>query len=108
MSLELAPETESRVREYAEAEGVSIDDLLTRYFPPRVAPRDPRAHVQALLTNWQREYGLPVPPGGYKTTSELFAQWDAEDAQMTEAERETERRFWEDYERGRDDRPLQF
>lgn len=41
MSLDLRPETESRVREYAAAEGVSVDDLISRAFPPRTpAPAD--------------------------------------------------------------------
>ena len=42
MPLDVAPEVESTVREYAAAEGVSIDELLARHFPPRrVADDDP-------------------------------------------------------------------
>ena len=40
MSLELSPEIETTVREYAAAEGVSIDDLMARYFPPRRVPAE--------------------------------------------------------------------
>ena len=40
MPLDIAPEIENIVREYAEAEGISINDLLARCFPPRRIPPD--------------------------------------------------------------------
>jgi hypothetical protein len=53
MSLELAPEAESRLREYAEAEGISVSTLIDRHFPPIQPRRDPAARVRALLAQWQ-------------------------------------------------------
>lgn len=113
MSLELKPYAESVLRQEADREGISVDDLIVRTFTSKQAPLPTEAdsekeRVLALLRQWQQEYGLPVPRGGYKPLSQLFAEWNAEDAQMTDEEREEERRFWEDYERGRDDRPLQI
>jgi hypothetical protein len=110
MSIDLSPEVERKLHEYAAREGVSASEYVARLLQSAISdtPRDPVAHVQTLLTQWQQEYGLPVPSGGYKSTAELFAAWDAEDAQMTEEEREEERRFWADYERERDRRPVQI
>ena len=62
----------------------------------------------ALLAERQAKYGLPVPPGGFKPLGQLFAEWNEEDAKMTNEEIEEERRFWEDYERERPNRPLQI
>lgn len=55
MSLELAPEVENTVREYAEAEGVSINDLLARTFPPRRPPVAPDDPVLVFLNSRLRE-----------------------------------------------------
>ena len=111
MSLELSPEIESAVREYAEAEGVSINDLLARTFPPRLSntERDPGERIQALLSRWQQEHGLPPRPDGKKhsTLAELSAEWQGEDSQMTEAERQADRELWEAYA-DRDREPIQI
>ena len=71
MSLQLAPEVETAVRQYAKREGVSPEELLRRAFPP-VAPV---LSVQAWLHQWQQEYGLPPRSDGLRHTSarELFA-----------------------------------
>ena len=131
MAMQLPPETESRVREAADRAGVTIVELLNRTFAPpsngahhsnpadpdgtnrassvaEETPEETCARVQGLLHQWQKDYGLPVPPGGFKTVGELFAEWNEEDAKMTDEEREEERRFWEDYERERPNRPLQI
>ncbi len=98
--LDLAPEMESRVREYAEAEGVSVNDLIARRFPPRprIAGQDTRVRVQSLLSAWQQEYGMPTMPGSGKTLAELTAEWQAEDANMTPEQIAQERAFWAEYE----------
>ena len=111
MSLNLAPEIESSVREYAARGGVSVDELLARAFPPvesngKQSPvasadkTDSRDRVLALLRQWQQEYGLPPRPDGRKhiPVSELFAEWVAEDANMTPEEAEEAQRFAEEYE----------
>lgn len=108
MSLDLAPEIETTVRLYAEREGVTVNELLARAFPPdkpttpsqHLAFENPVARVSALLRQWQQEHGLPPRPDGQPHTSvqELLAQWDAEDAQLTAEEVEAERQLWEDIE----------
>lgn len=102
MSLELAPEVENTVREYAEAEGVSINDLIARTFPPRTARRDPAEHVRNLLSQWQQQDGTrfaqPAPNDGAMTPSEaLFQKWVEEDEQMSEAERQLHAESWEKF-----------
>jgi hypothetical protein len=104
MSLDLAPEVESTVRQYAEREGVSVDELLARAFPPvkslSAKPQnatDDADRVNTLLQSWQQEYSLPPRPDGrvHTSTADLFAQWDAEDAALTPEDVEAERRLWE-------------
>lgn len=109
MSLDVAPEVEITVREYAAEEGVSISELLARYFPPRkVDPTDPnKERLFAKLRQMQKEYGLPVPLGGLKSLAQLSAQWAAEDASLSEDDRRADREFWEAFNQ-RDRLPLQF
>lgn len=61
------------------------------------------ARVPALLRQWQQEFGLPTRPDGKGHTSaeELFAEWDADDAQRTPEEAEAEQRLWEEYQSDR-------
>lgn len=57
MSLELAPQTETRLYEYAAAEGVSIDAYVNRLLE-KAAPRQPDAKALQLLATirqWQME-----------------------------------------------------
>jgi len=110
MSLQLAPEVEQRVREQADAEGVSVSDLVARYFPPMPAtPPRPEIpdeeteieRVQALLTKWQAETGdAALMNREHRTLAELSAQWAAEDALLTDEQREADHRLQEEYERG--------
>lgn len=54
--LNLAPDIETRVREYAAAEGVSVEELIARAFPPR--PRKPDEKASRLIkaiAKWQSE-----------------------------------------------------
>lgn len=106
MSLELAPEVERAVAERAAAEGISINELLSRYFrpaPPR--PQTSVERVKSLLTQWQHMDNTPVarplPNDGSMTPSEaLFQQWDHEDDSLSEAERQTQEDLWEEFKRG--------
>jgi hypothetical protein len=94
--LELAPETEASVREYAERRGVTVDEMLARAFPPVQTDRD---RVMALLHRWQEESGgMPPRPGGgpeHIPVSQLMAEWDAEDAMRTPEQIEADTRLWE-------------
>lgn len=102
--LDLSPETETHLETAAARAGVSVETLIRRVFvrdetsARATLPSGDADRVQNLLTEWQKEYGLPVPPGGFKTLAELSAQWQAEDAEMTDAER----KFWAEHEQERD------
>jgi hypothetical protein len=113
MSLEIAPQLEREVIEYTSRNGITIDELLSRAIhserpKPSKAPKettghaDNRAHVQALLTQWQQEEGLPNLADGQASLSlaELSAQWQKEFETLTPEEQEAERQFEEDYEKG--------
>jgi hypothetical protein len=109
MSLELDPRAETILRQEAEREGVSIDELIVRRFArPQPAPQEAPApdvekeRVFARLAAWQRQdstpFVLPIPNADtIKATEALFRQWDEEDANMTDAKRDAEDRFWEEF-----------
>ncbi len=99
MSLQLAPEIETAVHQYAEREGVSLNELLRRAFPPVTAA----SSVQTLLQQWQKEYGLPPRPDGKVSAParELFARWEAEDAQLTQEEAAADQEIWTEYQTAR-------
>jgi len=106
MSLDLSPEIEKRVRERAEAEGVSVNYLMARIFAPEMTqkspPTDPKAHVRALLAQWQAQDNTPILPpipirNGKTPTQALFRKWEEEEAQLTEEEQEQQEKFWEEF-----------
>lgn len=118
LTLDLRPEVENALREYAAEEGVSISDLLARTFPPKTAhphtngtngttSREPQDRIQTLLSAWQQQYGLPTPPGGTGSLAELSAEWAAEDAALSPEDRQADRAFWEAFN-ARERQPLQF
>ena len=115
--LNIASTLEQTFRERAHALGLTDDEYFARLLevPPAVAPvitptpptsktplpetpEETRTRVQALLTKWQVEDGSYFPTE-HKTLAELSAKWAAEDADMTDEEREAERLFWEERER---------
>jgi hypothetical protein len=109
MSLELKPETEDAVREYAEREGVSVDELLARTFAKKPPARSAvsaseKERAVALLRRWQQEMPAVAPPppnDGSLTPSEaLFRQWEQEDAALTDAQRAEQEELWQDYQQG--------
>jgi hypothetical protein len=56
MALDLAPDTERRVREYAEEQGVSIEILMVRAFPPRIPKPDQKSlDLAAIIRQWQMD-----------------------------------------------------
>jgi hypothetical protein len=122
LTLELRPEEAAALSAKATARGVDVATLLhdlvaheTRtengegvgVLPEGAAEK---ARVAALLQTWRRAEGLPTLGDGATHTpvAELFAQWEAEDAQLTPEEVEAERRFWEDYSRDRDNRGVEI
>ena len=92
MSLELGPETERRVREYAAAEGISIEELMDRAFPPRVCEE---THT-LLAQRYAETDNLCLK---HKAFSTLFSEEEARSARITAEEYVTELKFWEDYDR---------
>ena len=66
---------------------------------------EPEDRVLALIHKWQQEYGLPPRPDGstgHVPLVDLFAEWAAEEANMTAEEIEAEQKLWEDIERNRE------
>ena len=105
MRLDLSPHAASILEHEASRAGMSVDALIEQTFSPRPQPQpapvetheETDKRVQALLTKWQKEAGLPQPVGGSKTLAELRAEWAIEDANMTAEERAAESVFWEEH-----------
>ena len=108
MSFDLSPQIKSILEQEASRAGVSVETLLRRTFTPVALAEDTATRLQNLLTQWQKQYGLPTPPDGARSLVELSAEWATEDAHLTEAERETDRKFWEDFNHGHDTPRLQI
>lgn len=78
---------------------------LMRKAVPADAAIDPGDHVSDLLAQWQAEDRTPLrapvlTQPGETPTQALFRKWAAEDANMTEAEKEAEDRLWKEIEQG--------
>lgn len=112
LTIELTPEQESRLAAVARQKGLApaqlAQRLVTEHLPdnlPDVTGASPAERVRALLTEWQAQDNTPTLPPvptreGETPTEALFRKWEEEDAAMTEAERETEDRLWEEIEKG--------
>ena len=112
LTIELTPEQESRLAAVARQKGLApaqlAQRLVTEHLPdnlPDVTGAAPAERVRALLTEWQAQDNTPTLPPvpkreGETQTEALFRKWEEEDAAMTEAERETEDRLWEEIEKG--------
>ena len=81
LTIELTPSEEASLRAVAEKRGVA-----------------PAALARVLVT----ESLVTLTPGAQAEdpTLALFQEWESEDARMTPAEAEHERRLWEQFENG--------
>jgi hypothetical protein len=70
--------------------------LVAAHLPP--IPAADNDTLDTKLRQWQEQDGIALMPD--VPTQTLFAQWAEEDSQMTDEERETEDRLWEDIEKG--------
>ncbi len=109
MSLETSLENENVVRERAEAEGLSVNELLAHALASdesaKIVKSDPAASVKVLLVRWQAEEHTPVVPPvptlpGETPTQALFRQWREEEAHRTDKEVEAEDCMWANIEQG--------
>ena len=94
--LDIVPEIENTVREYALCNGLSVNEAIARAFPSLQDSRSGVRHVQDLLANWQARDGTRVVEPA-QSSAALFREWDEEDSQMTEAERRAEDTAWESF-----------
>jgi hypothetical protein len=105
LSLELRPEVESLVRRRARAEGISVDDLLSRVFAEfrRTSDGNSLDRVRALLAQWQAEdteqQRITMPhPLEQTPAKRLFKFWKDQDAKMSDSDRGAEDDLWSDIE----------
>jgi len=100
LTIDLTPNEEAQLSEAAKHVGLA---------PAELAKKLLQEHLPGITTNeiddldaklhaWQQQDGTQLMPD--VPTQLLFAQWAAEDAQMTDAERQAEDHLWEDLEKG--------
>lgn len=86
MSLDLRPDIESRVLEYAAAEGISVNELIGRAFPPRKAQFDQKTlDLMAAIRQWQTEDATDDPDELDRREQETAAHHAALDQSRHEA-----------------------
>ena len=103
LTIDLSPEEETRLTTLAEQEGVNpaalVRQLVRQHLsPPDGAAPDLGTELRDRLRRWQEQDHTPLMPA--IPTRKLVAEWRAEDARMTDEEREAEDRFWEEFLEG--------
>lgn len=85
---------EERLSAVAKQIGMAPAELIRRLALEHLphVPADTDGRIDALLRRWQEEDGTDLMPD--VPTPALFARWAAEDAGMTDEEREAEDRLW--------------
>ncbi len=100
MIIDLTPSEEAQISAAARETGLSAVELVELWIKehlPSVSVMD-RNDVDAKLRKLQELDGTKLLPD--IPTRTLFAQWAEEDTKMTDDERESEDRLWEDIEQG--------
>jgi hypothetical protein len=100
MEINLTSQEESLIYAAAKRTGLSPQDWIKQLALESLTDSVPHTdeEIDVKLRQWQKETGSPLMPES--SARELFAQWDEEDARMTDEEREAEDRLWEDIEQG--------
>jgi hypothetical protein len=103
VEIDLTPTEEARLMAAARQRGLTPAEFVKRLALEHLpaAPVTAEDAVDARLRQWQEQDDRTLMPD--VPTQTLFAQWDAEDAQMTDAEREAEDRLWEAFQQGVND-----
>jgi hypothetical protein len=98
MRIDLTPTEAARLCAAARQTGLTPAELVKRlafeHLP--AAPATAEDAVDVRLGQWQEQDGKPLTPD--IPTRTLFAQWEEEDAPMTEAERRAEDQLWEAFQ----------
>lgn len=93
MLLDLAPDIETAIRRRAQREGMSVEELLARAFPPseEVSRTFPSA------TPEEDSEPRPVAISGRRRRNAV-AEWDTEDTWRSLEGEDTERHLWRSFE----------
>ncbi len=105
--INLTPAEEAQLSDAATQSGLALQAFITQLVRERLPAADPAQEMRRRLRAWQKEDNTsrtyPVPArSGLTPTAALFAQWEEEDAKMTDAEREADERLWADFQQGID------
>jgi len=98
--INLTPIEEARLSSEAKQSGLEASELAENLVRQHLesGPVPTTDMILAKLHQWQEETGTVTSPS--ISAHDLFAQWDEEDAQMTDEEREAEDRLWQDVQNG--------
>jgi len=97
--INLTPDEEAMLSSAAMQTGLDPEAFaarLVREHLPVAAPLESELDIK--LSHWHRQDNTNLMPT--RTTAELFAEWDKEDAKMMDEEREAEDQLWEVFQKG--------
>ena len=98
LTIDLTATEEAQISSAARHAGLAPAELVKRLVKEHLptVPTDAENDLDAKLRKWQQQDGVKLYPD--VSTQELFAKWAEEDALMTDEERESEDRLWEELE----------
>lgn len=94
MLLDLAPDIETAIRRRAQREGVSVEELLARAFPPM--PEEPARTFAPTPPEEDSEPRTAAISGRRRRNA--VAEWDTEDTWRSLEGADTERHLWRSFE----------
>ena len=100
MRIDLTPHEKEQIYAAAKQIGLRPAEFVKRTTLEHLSTAPPTSEetLDAKLRRWQEQDGIALMPD--IPTATLFAQWAAEDALMTDEERDAEDRLWEEIEKG--------
>lgn len=99
LTIELTPSEVTQLSVAAKEAGLIPSQLLKKLLREylHAGSTVDKLELDTKLHSWQEQDGMKMMPN--ISTQTLFAQWAAEDSQMTDEERESEDRLWKELEK---------
>ena len=97
--IDLTPSEEAQISAAARETGLAPAEFVKKLVKEHCSGTGPNgeAELDAMLRKWQEQDSVKLGPD--VPTVKLFADWAEADLRMTEEERESEDRLWEDLEK---------
>ncbi len=105
VTISFSQSEESYLAAVARQTGLAPAELIKRITLENLPPLTPSPlsvseendAIDAKLRLWQQKEGTPLMPD--RSTADLYAEWEQEDARVTDEERDAEDRLWAEIEK---------